>query len=94
MQHSCVGCHGRDGEGGQKQSGPAWVGLYGSTVQLVDGTTVIADESYLYESIREPAATQVAGWGGMPKDNLSDNDILTIIAYIEELAAPAGPPAP
>lgn len=89
VQRSCVGCHGRSGEGGQTQSGPAWIGLYGSTVQLADGSTVVADEAYLIESIREPAAKQVAGWGAMPTDALSDGDIRAIVTYIIELATPA-----
>jgi cytochrome c oxidase subunit II len=88
VQRSCVGCHGRSGEGGQTQAGPKWIGLYGSTVQLADGSTVVADEAYLFEAIRDPAAKQVAGWGAMPRDDLSDSDIRAIVTYITELANP------
>ncbi len=84
VTRSCTGCHGRDGEGA---SGPPWIGLYNSTVQLADGSAVVADANYLYESIRDPKAKQVAGWGKMPQDSISDADIAAIIAYIVDLAA-------
>ena len=91
VQRSCVGCHGRDGEGGV---GPAWVGLYGSTVTLDDGSTVVADRAYLLESIRDPRAKQVAGYGKMPVDSIGDADIAAIVAYIEELASPSASTPP
>jgi len=85
VMRSCTGCHGRNGEGA---TGPPWVGLYNSTVQLADGSTVTADFAYLVESIRDPKAKQVAGWGKMPVDPISDADIAAIIAFIMELPAP------
>jgi mono/diheme cytochrome c family protein len=87
----CGGCHGRAGEGGV---GPAFVGLYGSEVELEDGTTVIADEAYLEESIRDPGAERVAGSNAVMPDNdrLDDEEIAAIITYIEELNQPATEP--
>lgn len=82
--NGCSACHGRDGGGGP---GPAFTGLFGSTVELDDGTTVIADAEYLAESIREPSAKRVAGFGfPMPENDLSDAEIEQVIAYIQELA--------
>lgn len=90
VRNACVGCHGRSGEGGANNAGPAWVGLAGSTVQLADGTTVVADRNYLIESIVDPHAKQVAGYTQkMPVGAISASDVQAIVAYIEELATPA-----
>lgn len=87
--NGCSACHGRNGEGGP---GPAFAGLFGSTVELTDGTTVVADADYLFESIRDPDAEVVAGYGfPMPANDLSDAEIQSVITYLEELAI-AGEP--
>jgi cytochrome c oxidase subunit 2 len=79
----CAACHGHDGEGG---AGPAFAGLYGSKVALADGTTVVADDGYLTDAIRDPDATRVEGYDvGMPASDLSEAQIASIIAYIREL---------
>lgn len=84
--NGCAACHGRNGEGGP---GPAFTGLFGSTVELEDGTTVVADADYLFESIRDPSARIVDGYGfPMPTNDLSDAEIESVIAFIEELATP------
>jgi mono/diheme cytochrome c family protein len=89
VKRSCVGCHGRSGEGGGT-AGPKWVGLYGSTVSLDDGSMVVADRAYLIESIVDPHAKQVAGYPQkMPVDSIPEADVLAMVQYIEELAAPA-----
>lgn len=88
--NGCSACHGRSGEGGP---GPAFVGLFGSTVEFRDGTTTIADENYIAESIREPNARIVAGYGfPMPENDLTDEQIESVIAYLRELG-PLGEPA-
>jgi len=87
VTHSCVGCHGRSGEGA---TGPPWIGLFGSTVTLRDGSTLTADREYLAESIVDPNAKLVAGFGQMPQDSMSDADLLAIVQYIVELGTPAG----
>lgn len=85
--NGCSACHGRNGEGGP---GPSFVGLYGSTVELADGVTVVADEEYLRESIRDPGAKVVEGYGfPMPGNDLSDAEIESVIAFIRDLAQPA-----
>ncbi len=90
VRRSCVGCHGRAGEGGAGNAGPKWVGLFGSTVMLDDGSTVVADRDYLVESIVDPRARQVAGYAQkMPVDAVPEADVLAIVQYIEELATPA-----
>ncbi len=93
VQRSCVGCHGRNGEGGANHTGPPWVGLYLSTVSLADGGSVVADEAYLVESILQPKLKQTLGWGQMPEASLSADDLRAIIAYIKELTPPPTTPA-
>ncbi len=93
VQRSCVGCHGRNGEGGANHTGPPWVGLYLSTVSLADGGSVVADEAYLVESILQPELKQTLGWGQMPEASLSADDLRAIIAYIKELTPPPTTPA-
>jgi cytochrome c oxidase subunit 2 len=84
--NGCASCHGRDGEGG---AGPTWVGLSGSTVRFDDGSTATADAAYLYEAIADPGAREVAGYGfPMPQNSLDDEQIQSVIAYIEALSEP------
>ena len=81
----CQSCH-RAGGG----VGPSWDGLYGSTVELDDGTTVVADEAYLTRSIVDPGAEKVDGYAvDMPDyPSLDDDDIAAIVAYIRTLGEP------
>jgi cytochrome c oxidase subunit 2 len=79
----CSACHGADGQGGL---GPAWTGLLGSTVELTDGSTVVADEAYVTESITEPTAKVVDGFAlAMPTTDLSDAEVADLVAYIVSL---------
>ena len=81
--NGCASCHGADGQGGV---GPTFQGLYGTEVELEDGTTVVADDDYLYRSITEPGAQIHAGYRvPMPPNNLSDAEIAGIIDYIREI---------
>ena len=81
--NACASCHGADGSGGV---GPSWVGLFGSEVDLVDGSTVVADEAYLAESIRDPSAKRVAGYPvTMPTNRLTDDEIAAVVEFIKSL---------
>lgn len=55
----CQGCHSLDGS---PSSGPTFKGLFGSTGKLADGTTVMANEQYLLESILDPDKQIAAGY--------------------------------
>ncbi len=80
----CASCH---SSSGAKGTGPTWKGLYGSEVQLSDGTTVTADETYIKESITDPGEKLVKGYGNlMPHFNLSQTEINQLVAYIQSLA--------
>jgi cytochrome c oxidase subunit II len=81
----CLSCHSVDGS---RVVGPTWLGLYGSQRQLEDGSTVVADEQYLRQSILDPQSQIVAGYPNvMPAaySSLSDEDLTAIIAYIKSL---------
>ena len=79
----CASCHGSNGEG---RVGPKWTGLADSQVTMSDGTTVIADDAYLYTSIHEPNAMRRKGAvGQMPSNQLTDEEIASIIVYIRAL---------
>ncbi len=87
QSNGCTGCHSVDGA---DAIGPTWLGLYESEVPLADGSTVVADDEYIIESIREPGAKVHEGYpnGVMPAfspDQISDEDVGAIIAYIQTL---------
>ena len=82
LDNGCTACHDTNGEGGV---GPAWRGLYQSEVKLSDGSTVIADEAYLTQSIRDPSAKQVTGFGAMPANSLNDAEVQAVVDFIKSL---------
>jgi cytochrome c oxidase subunit 2 len=90
QQYGCVDCH----EAGHA---PSLQGLFGQPVLLSDGSTVVADENYLRESILSPSAKIVAGYQPiMPSFNgrLSEDDILALIAYIRSIGPSSGSSVP
>jgi len=89
----CASCHGDKGQGGR---GPALTGILGKPVQLDNGATVVADESYLRESILNPQAKIVAGYGPiMPTfaGQLNEEQLLQLITYIKSLSPQQPAPA-
>jgi cytochrome c oxidase subunit II len=84
VRNGCIGCHSLDGA---KMTGPTWFGLYGSDVKLEDGSTVVADDAFISESILDPKAKEVAGFAPtvMPPYALSETEIANIIAYLKTL---------
>ncbi|NOT43900.1 MAG: cytochrome c oxidase subunit II [Acidobacteria bacterium] len=81
---SCQSCHLNDGNG----RGPALHGLFGSEVQLANGTTATVDEGYLRESILNSQMRVVAGYNPiMPTfQGLVDEDgMVGLIEYIKSL---------
>ena len=81
--NGCAACHSVDGAAGL---GPTWFNLFGSTVELEDGSTTTADDAFLTESIKDPKAKVVKGFAPtMPVYPFTDEDIANIIAYIKTL---------
>ena len=88
MEKGCVNCHSSDGS---KSVGPTWKGLAGSRVDLADGTSVVADDAYLRESMLDPSAKTVDGFNPglmetvIKPDSLSERDVRALIAYVKTL---------
>jgi cytochrome c oxidase subunit II len=82
----CKACHSFDGT---QSIGPTWKGMSGHNVTLADGTTVAVDDAYLKESILQPAAKIAKGYQNiMPatfKDNLSDQQVADLVAFMKSL---------
>jgi cytochrome c oxidase subunit 2 len=85
--YGCQACHSIDGSDGV---GPTFSGGFGRTVVLEDGTTVVADDTYLYDSIVDPNKQIVEGYApAMPQnfaDQLSDEQIRDLIEFIKSLS--------
>jgi cytochrome c oxidase subunit II len=97
QEQACNTCHAE--QAGAR--GPSLIGLFGKTVRLQGGQTVVADEAYLRESITNPQARLVEGYPPiMPtfQGLISEEGLLQLIAYIKSLspspAAGTAPPAP
>ncbi|MBC7659502.1 MAG: hypothetical protein H7249_07310 [Chitinophagaceae bacterium] len=80
--NGCTSCH-------QSDSGyraPILAGLYGNKVTLADGREIIADETYIRESLLEPSAKISAGYQAvMPsyKGLLTDEELVLIIEALK-----------
>ena len=85
IRYGCDGCHGGRGT----VRAPSLNGLYGSPVPLSDGTTVIADDRYIRDSILMPSSQVVASYAPvMPSFSgvVSEEDLIKLIAYIKSLS--------
>lgn len=84
--YACTACHSADTK---RLVGPGWGGLYGSRVELADGSKVVADDAYVTESILKPDAKIVEGYpaGVMPAyaTLLKPDEVKAIVAYIASL---------
>jgi cytochrome c oxidase subunit 2 len=93
-EFGCNACHSLDGT---RLAGPTWLGLYGREEILDDGTTVIADEVYLHDSILDPNKQIVATYNpGVMPDNFEERfnavgfgnaDLITndLVAFIKTI---------
>ena len=84
----CASCHGANAEGGR---GPALLGVYGNNVVLNNGQSIKADEAYVRESILNPQAKIVSGFGPiMPsfQGQLTEEQLLQLVAYLKSLSTP------
>jgi cytochrome c oxidase subunit 2 len=83
-QLGCANCHGS----GSGIRAPNLVGVFGQSVPLSDGTRVIADETYIRESIFFPKAKVVAGYDPiMPtfEGRITEEEVLQLVAFIRSL---------
>jgi cytochrome c oxidase subunit 2 len=92
---SCNTCH--SAESGAR--GPDLAGLFGRPVELEGKSAVVADETYLRESIVDPRTKLVKGFQPiMPtfQGQISEEGLLQLVAYLKSLpkVQPATPGAP
>jgi cytochrome c oxidase subunit 2 len=93
----CATCHAPAPEVEARGRGPSLAGLFGKEVELADGRTVRADESYIRESIIDPGAKLVAGYQPlMPsfRGVVDEEGLIALLAYIRSLNPPAPAAAP
>jgi cytochrome c oxidase subunit 2 len=84
LKYRCVSCHSAD----ENARAPVLENLYGATVPLMKQPPVIADESYLRESILKPSAKIVAGFSDiMPPfaGVIAEEEITELVAFIRSL---------
>lgn len=87
-EYGCAACHTVNGD---KGVGPTWKGLFGSTVELQDGRTVVVDREYLVRAITDPAADVPAGNKvPMPVNRVPEADVEKIVDYIVGIGSSGG----
>jgi cytochrome c oxidase subunit II len=80
----CSGCH----DVRSTVHAPSLQGLFGRSVHLQDGRTLVADENYIRDSILQPRKDIVAGFAPiMPtfQGQLSEEELLALIAYVQSI---------
>lgn len=87
----CSGCH----TAGSTVNAPMLDGLLGRVVHLQDGSSLVADETYVRDSILLPRKQVVAGFAPvMPSfaGQVSEEDIQALIAYLRSTQTKGGKP--
>ena len=85
----CSGCHAPNAA----IRAPLLNGIYRKPVALSDGTTTIADDQYIHDSILLPNKQITAGYEPkMPtyQGQLTEEEVMQIIAYIKALGEEQG----
>jgi cytochrome c oxidase subunit 2 len=81
----CIACHSVDGS---IAVGPSWLGMWGRQETLTNGRTVVVDEEYFRNSIKDPQRQVVQGYPNvMLYYFLSEDDIGALIAFAKSLSA-------
>ena len=82
--YGCNACHSTDGT---VLVGPSWQGIWGTQEGLEGGDTATVDAEYIRESINDPYAKLVEGFGELMPTGLgvTEEEIDSIILYIESL---------
>jgi cytochrome c oxidase subunit II len=87
-EKGCLKCHSVDGS---PHIAPTWLGMYHRREQLSTGETIRIDEAYITESMMDPTAKLVAGYGPvMPTfmGKLTAPESAAIVEYIKSLRDP------
>lgn len=82
----CLGCHSLDGTA---KVGPTFKNLMGRKETVIEGSaekTKIVDEAFVRSHIFDPRSTAVKGYPQiMPQIPLTDEELKTVIAYLETI---------
>jgi cytochrome c oxidase subunit II len=90
----CAECHQAGPTVGGPVLGPDLAGLFGRRVILQDGGDIVADETYLRESILYPQRRLVAGYRPtMPsfEGRASEEELAQLVSYIKSMAREDAP---
>jgi len=82
----CNACHALSDASG---TGPGWGGIYGTERRFTDGTTAVADENYIRESILEPQVKIVDGYRNEMQSYqglVTERELTALIAFIKSLS--------
>jgi cytochrome c oxidase subunit 2 len=85
----CTNCHKDDNSG----RGPSLVGVYGSQQKMNNGQMVLADDTYVRESVLNPQAKIVAGYPLLMSTYqglLTEEQIAQLIAYLKSIGKNTG----
>ncbi len=83
-EQGCIACHTVDGSLGV---GPSWQGMFGRLETLTDGSTIVVDEEYFRESIRNPRRKLVQGYPNvMSAYLLEEEEYEALIAFARQLS--------
>jgi cytochrome c oxidase subunit 2 len=80
----CNSCH----SGEASARGPSLAGVYGSKLQMTDGSTVIANDAFLREAILNPSTKVTAGYAPiMPtyQGQVSEEGLIDLVEYVKGL---------
>lgn len=84
-EKTCVTCHSITNDR-KNLAGPPMGKMFGRKEKLKDGKTIVVDEAYIRESIKQPKAKIVAGFEPvMPDLGLNDKQIDLLIVYLKSL---------
>jgi cytochrome c oxidase subunit II len=84
LKFRCTSCHSADAQA----RAPVLESLYLQRVPLRDGSTVVADETYLRESVLKPDAKIVAGYEAiMPtfQGQINEEEMIRLVAFLKAL---------
>ena len=93
VRYGCSGCH----VGNAAVRAPRLEGIFGKPVPVEGGKFLVADESYLRDSILLPTQHVAAGYAPLMPSYagiVPEADLLDLIAYLQSLGTQMPPPAP
>lgn len=80
----CASCHSIDGS---RNTGPTWKNIFNTNRRFTDGSSAVADEEYIRNSILYPARQVVEGYpNNMPLIPLRERQLEGVIAFIKSLS--------